>query len=334
ATGRATIAFDTPRDVPQDFEYSIEARVTDSSRREIVGSGAARVTRQRYSLYPRARHNLYRPQDKVAIDLKALDANDQPMQVEGIVKVTRDAWEEIWLDPSGREVKGEELKKLLEKGAFPPAHGIAGWRLKFRGYHSDDVLTQKVNTNAEGEAEFNFTPEREGYYRVEWTSPDKGGAPVKAGTAVWVAANATTELGYRHGGLEIIIDRDTFRAGEKAQVMLTAPTPDRYVLFSVESENLHSYQLVHLTGTVKLIEVPIEEQHTPNIYLSATMVSDRQIFMDAKQIIVPPAQHFLAVDVKPDREQYEPREEGILTVTTRDQQGRPVSAEVALGLAD
>ncbi len=334
--GKATIAFDTPRDVQQDFEYYIEARVTDSSRREIIGSGSVRVTRQRYYVYPRARHNLHRPQDKVAIDLKALDANDQPMQVEGTVKVTRDTWDEIWLDPSGREVKGDELKKLREKGAFPPMArgGGAGWRLKFSGYQSDDILTQTVKTNAEGEAEFSFTPEREGYYRVAWSSPDKGAAPIKAETAVWVTANATTELGYRHGGLEIIVDQDTFRAGQKAPVMLHAPTPDRYVLFSVESEDLYSYQLVHLTGTVKLIEVPIEERHTPNIFLSAAMVSDRQIFMDTKQIIVPPAQHFLTVEVKPDREQYKPREEGALTVTTRDHQGQPVSAEVALGLMD
>jgi alpha-2-macroglobulin len=333
AAGRATLAFDTPRDVQQDFEYYIEARVTDNSRREIVGSGSVRVTRQRYYVYPRAKHSLHRPQDKVAIDLKALDTNDQPMQVEGTVKVTRDTWDEIWLDPSGREVKGAELKKLREKGAFPPRDG-AGWRLKFQGYQRDDVLTQNVKTNAEGEAEFSFTPEREGYYRVAWSSPDKGAAPIRAETAVWVAANATTELGYRHGGLEIIVDQDTFRAGQKALVMLHAPAPDRYVLFSVESEDLHSYQLVHLTGTVKLIEVPIEEQHTPNVFLSAVMVSDRHVFTDAKQVIVPPAQSFLTVEVKPDREQYEPREEGALTVTTRDHQGRPVSAEVALGLAD
>jgi alpha-2-macroglobulin len=336
AAGRATLAFDTPRDVQQDFEYYIEARVTDNSRREIVGSGSVRVTRQRYYVYPRAKHSLHRPQDKVAIDLKALDANDQPMQVEGTVKVTLDIWDEIWLDPGGREVKGAELKKLREKGAFPPTspRGGVGWRLKFRGYQSDDVLTQNVKTNAEGEAEFSFTPEREGYYRVAWSSHDKGAAPVRAETAVWVAANATTELGYRHGGLEIIVDQDTFRAGQKAPVMLHTPAPDRYVLFSVESEDLHSYQLVHLNGTVKLIEVPIEERHTPNVFLSAVMVSDRQVFTDAKQIIVPPAQSFLTVEAQLDREQYEPREEGALTVTTRDYQGRPVSAEVALGLTD
>src|SRR5262249_27446614 len=336
ATGKATIAFDAPRDVQQDFEYYIEARVTDSSRREIVGSGSVRVTGQRYYGYSRAKHNLYRPQDKVAVDLKALDANNQPMLVEGTIKVTRDTWYEIWLDPSGRELKGDELKKLREKGAFPPlaAQDGNGWRLKFSGYQSDDILTQAVKTDAEGEAEFDFTPEREGYYRVAWSSPEKGAAPINAETAVWVTSNATSELGYRHGGLEIIADRDTFRAGQKAPVMLHTPAPDRYVLFSVESDNLHSYQLVHLTGTVKLIEVPIEERHTPNVFLNAAMVSDRQFFTDSKPIIVPPARNFLTVEVKPDREQYEPREEGALTVTTRDYQGQPVSAEVALGLAD
>ena len=39
ATGKATLTFDTPREnYNQDFEYRIEARVTDSSRREILAS--------------------------------------------------------------------------------------------------------------------------------------------------------------------------------------------------------------------------------------------------------------------------------------------------------
>ena len=56
--------------------------------------------------------------------------------------------------------------------------------------------------------------------------------------------------------------------------------------------------------------------------------------MDTKQVIVPPVKQFLQVDVKADRDEYQPREEGTLTVTTRDQNGRGVAAEVALGLID
>lgn len=338
ATGKATLTFETPRGAQQDFEYRIEARVTDASRREIIGSGTVRVTRQRYYVYLHPKHYLYRPQDKVTVNIKALDANNQPVQVEGIVKLTRDYWYEIWLDPNGREVKGDELRRLRERSKiFPPPPREPGgkpWQLKFRGYQHDDILTRLVKTDANGEAEFAFTPEREGYYRVAWRSQDKDGAPIKSDATVWVATHATTDLGYRHGGLEIIVDKDTFRAGEKAVVMLTVPTNDRYVLFSIEGEDLYSYQLVHMTGTAKLVEVPIGEQHVPNIFLSGAMVSDRQIFTDTKEVVVPPVEHFLNVEVKSDREEYQPREDGTLTVATRDHNGKPVPAEVSLGLVD
>ena len=60
------------------------------------------------------------------------------------------------------------------------------------------------------------------------------------------------------------------------------------MLSSVEAEELHDYRLVHLDGTVKLLELEIEERHVPNIFLSAAMVSDRQFFVNTKQIVVPP----------------------------------------------
>ncbi|HXM34988.1 MAG TPA: MG2 domain-containing protein, partial [Pyrinomonadaceae bacterium] len=344
ATGKATLVFDTPREnYNQDFEFRIEARVTDSSRREIISSDTVRVTRQRYYVYPRPDRNIYRPKDKVTVDIKALDANEQPVKTEGQVKVTRDYWWEIWLDPNGREVKGEELRALRDKAAaFPPrvTKGQKPWRLKFRGYQHDDILTQTLKTDSEGAAQLTFTPERDGYYRVEWQSSqgtakrDRFLPPIKAETYVFVATNASTELGYRHSGVEIIVDKDTVRAGQTAPVMLSVPEQDRYVLFSVEAEDLYSYKLVHVTGTAKLIELPIEEKHVPNIYLSAAMVSDLQLFIDTKQVVVPPVQQFLSVDVKADREQYQPREEGTFVITTKDANGKPVAAEIALGLFD
>jgi alpha-2-macroglobulin len=348
ATGKAVLTFDTPREnYNQDYQYRIEARVTDSSRREIVSSDTVRVTRQRYYVYPRPQENIYRPRDKVTVDIKALDANEQPVTTTGSVKVTRDYWWEVWLDPAGHEVKGNELRLLQEKATvFPPVvtRGQKPWRLKFRGYQHDDILTQTVKTDAEGAAKFEFTPEREGYYHIAWESSqvlpgaskrDRFLPPVKAETYVFVATNATSELGYRHDGVEIIIDKDTFRAGQTAPVMLSAYTNDRYVLFSVEADNdLLSYKLIHLTGTAKLIELPIEEKHVPNIYLSATMVSDAELFQDIKEVVVPPVQQFLSVDVKSDREQYQPREDGTLSIFAKDANGKPVAAEIALGMFD
>jgi uncharacterized protein YfaS (alpha-2-macroglobulin family) len=263
---------------------------------------------------------------------------------EGTVKVTRDYWWEIWVDPSGREVKGEELRLWRGKSVvFPPlvTRGQRQWRLKFRGYQSDEILTQTVKTDNEGNAQLSFVPEREGYYRVSWQSSqgadlkrDRFLPPIKAETTLFVATNATTDLGYRREGLEIIVDKDTFRAGQTAPVMINVPDRDKYVLFSVEADDIYSYRLVHVEGNTKLLEIPIEEQHVPNIFLNAAMVSNGNLFIDTKQVVVPPVQQFLSVAVKPEREQYQPREEGTFSITTTDANGRPVSAEVALGLID
>ncbi|MEE8269977.1 MAG: alpha-2-macroglobulin family protein, partial [Nitrospinaceae bacterium] len=338
AEGNAHLTFQSQRQ-NQDLQYTIEARVTDLSRREVISRGTVQVTRQPYYIYLNNEHNLYRPQDKVQVNIKALDANSQPVQTEGTVHVTRELWYEIWIDPNGREVQGKALERLRRDHAIfppPPAQpGGPGWKLKFRGYQHDDILTRTVKTDVKGEAEMTFTPGKEGYYRIAWSSQaNKKTLPVKGETTVWVASNATTELGYRHSGLEIIVDKDTFRAGQKAPVMLVTPTSDRYVLFSVEADDLYSYQLVHLTGTVKLIQLDIKEKHVPNVFLNGVMVSDHQIYSDRKQVVVPPVKNFLDVSVKLDRDQYQPREKGTLTVTARNHKGKPVSAEVAVGLVD
>ncbi|NBV22913.1 MAG: alpha-2-macroglobulin [Proteobacteria bacterium] len=340
ATGKASLEFESPKDYGQDFEFRIEARVVDASRREITGNGTVRVTRQRYYVHAKPEHNLHRPGDKATVNFHAQDANEQPAQIEGLVKVTREYWEEIWVNPAGKEVKGPELKALQSDGKFPPAPqvGQRPWRLKFRGYHSDDILSRTLKTDAAGKVDLVFTPEREGYYKVTWLTedafPNRPPQPIRTETTLWVANNASVELGYRHGGVEIIVDRDTFRSGQKAPVMLVANSNDRYVLFTVEADELISYQVVHLTGTVKLVELALSDAHVPNVFLSAAMVADKQIHQDTKQVIVPPTKHFLTVDVKPDRPQYQPREDGTLLVTTRDHEDKPVAAEVAVGLVD
>ena len=336
--GRASAVFETPAGGGQDYEYTIEARVTDSSRREIVGHATVRVTRQHYYVYPHPRKSLYRPGETVEIDLTTIDANRAPVSVEGTVKVTRERWVEVWLDPAGREVTGSALEGARRRAeVFPPPPrrpGDAGWRLKFRGYSSQEVLTRTVKTDAEGKATLAFIGQDEGYYRIAWRSDDPGAGPITAQANVWVATHASTELGYRSGGVEIVVDKDTFRVGETAAVMLSVPTNDRYVLLSIEGEDMHRFELVHVTGTVKLVQIPIEKRHIPNVFIQAVMVSDGRIFADQEQVIVPPAEQFLEVEVTADRQVYEPRDGGTLTVTTRDADGKPVSAEVSLALVD
>ncbi len=338
AQGKATLKLQTPANNGQDLEYEIEARVTDASRREITARSTVKVTSKPYYVYMNPEHYLHQPQDKVQINIRSLDANSQPVQVEGKVRLTRDVWIEVWVDPSGKEISGPELRTFKDSAKIfpppPPTPGGPSWHLKFQGYEHDEIFTQTLKTDEKGEAEFTFTPEREGYYRVAWTSQVEEAPPVQSETTVWVATNATTALGYHHGGLELVVDKESFHAGQKAPVMIMVPSNDRYVLFSVEADDLYSYRLVHLKGTVKLVQLDITEKHVPNIFLNGYMVSNHKIFQAQKQIIVPPVKNFLDVEVSSDQENYQPREEGTFTVTAKNHEGEPVSAELALGLVD
>ncbi|HEV8659094.1 MAG TPA: alpha-2-macroglobulin family protein [Thermoanaerobaculia bacterium] len=344
AAGRAKLTFDTPSSAGQDFEYRIEARVTDSSRREITSSSSIRVTRAPYFAEARPAHWLYRPGDTVEVEFHTVDANDQPVQAEGTLKVTREEWKEVWLDPKGNEVSGRQIEMIRARERVfppPPEPGQHPWLVRSRGYEQEEVLKTTVKTDEKGHAVQKFTAQKEGYYRFHWSSRPIGvDKPrprdvVEAWTTVWVATKDTTRIGYyREGGVEILIDEDTVRPGATVPAMIVVPTSDRYVLFDIAGEDIMSRQLIHTTGNVKLVELKLGDEHIPNVFLTASMVMDLQLHQDTKEIIVPPVQKFLSVDAKPDREEYLPRQEGTLTITAKDADGNPVRAEVSLGVAD
>lgn len=306
ANGHAVVRIETSPD-GNEMLYRIEARVVDASRREVRGEGTVRVMKQRYSVVAHPEHYLHRPGDRVEINFKATDANEQPVQTSGKVKVVR------------RE-----------------------WRDKQRAYRDEDVLETNVSTDANGEATFTFTPKTAGYYTVRWSSVDAApGKParvrdvVTSETSVWVTDHATRDLGYHAGsGLEIIVDRETVRAGQTAAVMIASPMSGRWVVFTTTGDDILDTQVFRLDGTVKLVQIPIDSRHVPNFFVTATSLFDRVLSTDTERVVVPPVEHFLNVEVKPDREQYQPREEGTVTITTRDVDGKPVSAEVALAVSD
>ena len=333
STGKAIVTIDTPLGQTQDLEYTIEARVTDSSRREIRGTASIRVTRQRYSVSLRPEHSIYRLGDRVKVLGKAVDANREPVEVEGTVVITRDRWTEIWLDPNGAEVKGEALEKLRRKGAFPPIAEL-GWKLKFRGYEHEEVLRQQAHSNSRGDIEVAFQAAKEGYYTLQWSSPDPGGPPVRGSASLWVATPESRDLGFHSGGLQLIADGDTFHVGKTSPVMIAVPSPGAWVLFTIEGEGIYEHRLLHVDGSVRLTELDVLEKHVPNIVLSAAMVWQRELLVDEKAVVVPPERQFLNVEVAAEKAELAPRAETTLKVTTKDYEGKPVSAEVALSVVD
>src|SRR5436190_2025929 len=234
------------------------------------------------------------------------------------------------------------------------------WR-KYPWYYDDisdfarsgPVLrTETLKTDANGRAVVRIETPRDGNdtrYRIEARVVDASRREVRgegsvavtkqrytvmAETMVWVADRATTDLSYYTGGLQLIVDKETLRAGETASVMVVAPASGQWVVVNATGDDILDTRVVHLDGTVKLVQMTVDARHEPSFTVNATSVFDRAIATDNKVIVVPPAEQFIDVGVKSDREEYQPRDEGTITITTRDVEGKPVAAEVALAVSD
>jgi len=329
AEGRARVAFDTQLEAVQDFEYTVEARVVDASRREVIGGGSVRVARTSYFADVDVRHAIHTPSAPLEVEIRTEDANGRAVSARGTLVATRERWVEIWLDAAGREVQGQALSSARASVEFPPP----GWRPKYRGVQSEEVARTELSTDAEGAGSWSFVPGQDGVYRVTWTGPDEGG-DVTASAQAFVADEETRELGWLPAGVEIVVDKESFRVGENAAVMLMTPSSGRWVLFTVEAETLQHYEVVHLSGSVRLLHLSIDASHVPNVYLGAVTVFGGEAYSDLEEIVVPPDSKFLDVSIEADREEYEPGTAGTLTLTVRDRDGRPVVGDLGVSVYD
>jgi len=337
AEGIARLRIDTTRFARADSEFTVDARVVDASRREVIGRGSLRVTRRPWFVFLRPERRVHRIGDVVQISVRAQDAGEEPVAIEGRVTITRERWREIWIDPAGREVSGEKLAKLrAEPVRFPPPHrrGEPPWRLRFRGYQPEPVLTRETRTGEDGAAELRFEVKQEGYYRISWVSEPEDAVPVRAEAFVFAASERTRDLRYHGAGVEILVDPSAVEVGRPLPVLLHATSPDRFVLFSVEGEELYDLRLVRLEGHDRLIQIEVEDRFVPNVFLAAMSVGELRVEADREELSIPPTRQILDVRVAADRDEYRPGEKGLFTITSRDAEGRPVPAEIALAVSD
>ncbi len=83
-----------------------------------------------------------------------------------------------------------------------------------------------------------------------------------------------------------------------------------------------------------MLDLPIKEHYAPNIYVSVSAIFNDELYTDSKNIIIPPTDKFVNVAVTSDKAVYEPQEKGTFTIKTTDAKGKPVTAEVSLGIVD
>ena len=198
-----------------------------------------------------------------------------------------------------------------------------------------------------------FTPDAPGYYFARASSKDNAGRLAVARKYFYVAGAGHAGWQMRDDDIiELVADRDEYRVGDTARIMVKSPYDSARCLVTLERELVIDEFTRLLRGNADLIEVPITQACAPNVYVSVMLLRGRaaglswseekeqdlgkpQFKIGYANLVVSAAEKRLRVSARPDRTTYEPRDTVTIDLEVQDHAGRAVAnSEVALFVVD
>ncbi len=253
--------------------------------------------------------------------------------------------------PDGRWKPGERLTARLLRWEWVAAARKTGDESATRSgaWRFIEVASQPL-TSANHPVEFAMTPDRPGYYEVSVLGKDARGNWLEAGADAYVIGDGY--VAWRDTGddsLELLPERERYAPGEKAKVLVQSPWAEAEGLLTLEREEVITARRFHLKGGASVVEVPIESDQTPNVFVSVTLFKGRtakpapglpddpgrpQVKSGTVELKVPPLEKKLSVAVKADAEEYRPGLEATASVAVTGADGKPAPSEVTLWAVD
>ncbi len=326
-SGRVIVSFDTgDLEIGSDHEFTIEARVTDSSRVQVLGTGTVKVTEKPYFVSASMDHVIHKPGDPIRVAWKFRDANGNPVKVTGRVQVALQNVIERPDPPLRPQPRPMRQGRMIYPGPPRPDTDI---------YQYEVLTTLDVISGDDGEAETTWRPEKPGVYRLLWVD-EKLPAYLDPETSVlaWVLAGDQETVGYRSGGIEIVLDRKSAESGEAFTFVLAPSRPDSHVWLGYEIGNSWIEEVVHITGNARVMRFDVDSDVARNFFVHAVLVRDHSHFRDMKEILVPPSSKMLTMELKPSSLEYLPGGASSWELTVTDRDGKPVQGELSLAVFD
>lgn len=307
-------------DASQSQTYIIEATVRDETGQSVSGRGEVVVHQGEVYIGARADSYVTRAGEESTINILAVDWDSEAVRNQRIdVEVVDRRWSSVQeRDESGRTVWTWEVEEI------PIADG-------------------RVRTNRAGEAEFTFTPDEGGSYKVYITTRDERGNEIVSSTYVWVSSRRYVSWRQQNSNrIDLIADSESYSVGDIADILITSPFQGTaQALITIERGDVLSYDRITMDTNSYLYQLPITEEHAPNVFVSVMIVKGVDetnpvagFRMGYLQFSVDPERHELYIEISSNVDRSSPQEIVTYTIRTTDWQGNPVSAEVGVGVTD
>lgn len=315
----------------QAYQYRAEIGVTDISNQRIF-TGAAKIVhpaefyiglQKRFDNgYPSAKQKVNIPFVFTDTDGKVLDASKINGNIE--YSISRTSW-----------VLSHE----------DSVDGI------YSRWEREDTVIESKEIPASQKGSIVFTPEKAGMYTVGISAKDKKGRTARTSKVFYVTgADYSWFDSSNSTGLRLTPDKNKYKPGDTAKLLLESPLPSGDYLITVERSDIYSSEVRHFDSSCTQIEIPVKEEYLPVFYVTVCSYSTRKGapkhqygqpdldkpkgYFGVTPVFVDLASVTFDITVTPSKKVYRPAETATFNLlATKD--GKPVPyAELTLMVVD
>lgn len=312
--GNAQIFIPTGK-ISHDKLLTIEVEAVDISGRAVLGETYVPLSVGEFALNAYTDRYVYDPQDKINIHIETIDYNNKPVAQQPVTVRMK-------------YVTYEEVEETVES--------FGGSRhTEFRVKRIENPIGGAVTktTDEEGKTLLEFTPPKEGTYSYSVSSKDQRGNTVEYENEVYVAGLGFS--GYMgQADLNIITDKKNYNKNDTIKAVITTTGKDCYVLLTVEGRKIYKKQLVYIKQGAASVDIPLKDEYFPNIFLSVAAIIDMDLVTNSKEIRMSREEKKLNIAIETHKKKYKPGETAVYSVLVTDNDGKPVEAELSLGVVD
>lgn len=280
------------------YDYSIQAAVTDASRRVEQGTNQISLAQREYAARVEPERVWFEAPQSVRVNVYASPTSGRPQAFSGTVALLRLTYPDNQTNPPNEELVAETVASIPAAGEAAVALAVA-------------------------------TP---GQYRVRYVGKDGANHLIEANALFWVGGPGFEGRRLRFKDLELIADKPSYRPGETMRLLVASQRAGARVLLvdDLQEGLMRSWRFLELRERIEVLSLPIPAEASAERRLEALLVHDGQLFRASESVEVRRPESVLKVAVEADRASYLPGQEGTLRISVRDHDGRPVTGELAV----
>ena len=225
-----------------------------------------------------------------------------------------------------------------------------GGRYIWQSEVADSTVDQGTVTTTTTPLEGAFKPKDPGFYYFEVKGTDSRKNTTVANAYFYVSG--TSYVAWERSNddrIELIANKTSYKPGETASIIVKSPYEKATAMISIEREGIISHYTTELVGSAPQIDIPVLKEYLPNVFVSVVLLQGRvqgaAITKEADvgrpsfkigyiNLSVSSNSKLLTVSVETDKKEYRPGDIVKATITTKNDEGKGVPADVALSVAD